>query len=64
MKILIRNSKSKEGKQYLALVAKTEYGETFITFKKDVIAMVLPMGMHIAYIPEGDTVIGEINETI
>lgn len=64
MKILVRNAKSKEGKPYLALVAKTNYGETFITFKRDVIAMILPQGMHIAYIPEGDTVIGEIYETI
>lgn len=64
MKIVVRNAKSKEGKPYTALVAVTEYGQTFITFDKRVIAMLLPMGMSIMYLPEGDTVIGEIYDSI
>lgn len=64
MKLVVRNAKSKEGKPYVALVATTDYGQTFITFDKRVIAMLLPMGMSIMYLPEGETVIGEIYENL
>lgn len=63
-KLVVVNRKSKSGNSYIALVAKNGYSETKLTFDRGVIAMLLPEGLHIAHIPEGETVIGEIYETV